>query len=80
MILVGGSGHAKCFQLEPIPNSKQLETLPVTAYSEVEGVVRVSLTVSIHVQMTVLLFFAVNKSVVDWLPSNYGLNQPMPRA
>ncbi len=36
--------------------------LPVTgltAYSEVEGVVRVSLTVSIHVQMTVLLFFAI---------------------
>ena len=34
---------------------------------------RASLTVSIDVQMTVLLFFSVNKSVVDWLPSNYGL-------
>ncbi len=28
----------------------------LTAYSEVEGAVRVSSTVSIHVQMTVLLF------------------------
>ncbi len=28
----------------------------LTAYSEVEGAVRVSLTVSIHVQMIVLLF------------------------
>ncbi len=36
----------------------------LTAYSEAEG------TVSIDVQMTVCV---VNKSVVDWLPSNYGL-------
>ncbi len=52
-----------------------LPVIGLTAYSEVEGLVRsrVSLTVSIHVQMTVLLFFAVNKSVVDWLTSNYGL-------
>ena len=42
----------------------------VTAYSEA---VRAIFTVSIVVQMTVLLQNAVNKSVVDWLPSNYGL-------
>ncbi len=39
----------------------------LTAYSEAEG------TVSIDVQMTVCYFCIVNKSVVDWLPSNYGL-------
>ncbi len=41
--------------------------------------VRASLTVSIDVLNDCFAIFAVNKSVVDWLPSNYD-NQPQPRA
>ncbi len=46
----------------------------LTAYSEVEGAVKLDCLHSCSNDCFAI--FAVNKSVVDWLTSNYGIYMP----